>query len=203
MNLAQLSVRRPITTLMFFVGIVLVGLITLRMLPIEMMPNISFGYITIHINVRGGISAAAIEKRISKPVEEAVGSVSHLKNLLSISKEGNARIVLEFEPGTDMDFAALEVREHFNRIRGHLPSEIEKPVIAKYQYEDTPIMILAVTSETRTPEEIRKVVDDIVKERIQRIPGAAQVEVVGGREGKIMIEVDQNQIGRASCRERV
>lgn len=179
---------------MFFIGIILIGAITFRLLPMEMMPNISFGNITINIDVRGGIPASEVEKRISKPVEEAVGTVTHLKNILSISKEGNATIILDFEPGTNMDFAALEVREKFNRIRNKLPPEIEKPVIAKYEYMDVPIMILAVTSEIRTPEELRKIVDEKIKDRVQRIEGVARAEVAGGREGKILIEVDLHKL---------
>jgi len=194
MSLPDISVKRPTAISMFFIGITLIGVIALKQLPVEMMPNVSFGDITINIDVRGGIPASEIEKRITILVEEAVGSVSHLKNILSISKEGNATIILEFEPGTDMDFAALEVREKFNRIRNKLPSEIEKPVIAKYEYMDMPIVILAVTSDIRTPEDIRKVVDRRIKEHIQRIEGVASAEVAGGREGKILIEVDQTRL---------
>ena len=194
MSLPNLSVRRPTAISMFFIGMVLIGAIALQLLPVEMMPNTSFGDITINIDVRGGIPASEIEKRIAKPVEEAVGTVTHLKNILSISKEGNAKIILEFEPGTNMDFAALEVREKFNRIRNDLPREIEKPVIAKYEYMDVPIMILAITSDIRTPEELRKIVDDKIKDRIQRIEGVARAEVSGGREGKILIEIDQTKL---------
>ncbi|MEA3560910.1 MAG: efflux RND transporter permease subunit, partial [Candidatus Omnitrophota bacterium] len=106
MNLPQLSVRRPTAISMLFIGIGLIGMIAFRLLPVEMMPNTSFGDITINIDVRGGIPASEIEKRIAKPVEEAVGTVTHLKNILSISKEGNTVVILEFEPGTNMDFAA-------------------------------------------------------------------------------------------------
>jgi len=190
MGLPSLSVNRPTAISMLFAAIILIGVITFNLLPVEMMPNISFGDITINIDVRGGIPASEIEKSIAKPVEEAVGSVTHLKNILSISKEGNCTVILEFEPGTNMDFAALEVREKFNRIRNKLPSEIEKPVIAKYEYMDVPIMILAVTSDIRNPEELRKIVDDLIKDRVQRIEGIARAEVSGGRESKILIEID-------------
>jgi HAE1 family hydrophobic/amphiphilic exporter-1 len=179
---------------MFFIGIVLMGVITFRLLPVEMMPNTSFGDITINIDVRGGIPTSEVEKKIARPVEEAVGTVTHLKNILSISKEGNATIILEFEPGTDMEFAALEVREKFSRIRNKLPPEIEKPVIAKYEYMDVPIMILAVTSNIRTPEELRKIVDEKIRDRIQRTEGVARAEVSGGREGKILIEIDERKL---------
>ncbi|MBM3254797.1 MAG: efflux RND transporter permease subunit, partial [Candidatus Omnitrophica bacterium] len=80
------------------------------------------------------------------------------------------------------------------RIRNKLPPEIEKPVIAKYEYMDVPVMILAVTSESRTPEELRKVVDDRIKDRIQRVEGVARAEVAGGREGKIIIEIDVRKL---------
>jgi len=194
MSLTNLSVKRPTAVSMFFLGFTIVGIIAFKLLPVEMMPNISFWDITINIDVRGGIPASEIERRIAIPTEEAVSSVSHIKNILSISKEGNATIILEFEPGTNMDFAALEVREKFNRIRNELPTEIEKPVIAKYEYMDVPIMILAVTSLKRTPEELRKIVDEKVKNRIQRIEGIARAEVAGGREGKILIEADQYKL---------
>lgn len=194
MSLPSLSVRRPVSVMMFYIGVVLLGFIAFRLLPVEMMPNISFGDITINVDVRGGIPASEVEKRIAIPIEEAVGSVTHLKNILSISKEGNSTVILEFEPGINMDFAALEVREKFNRIRNDLPSEIEKPVIAKYEYMDVPIMILAITSDIRTPEDIRKIVDEKIKDRIQRIEGVARAEVTGGREGKILIEIDQPRL---------
>lgn len=194
MNIAGLSVKRPISVSMFFIGIIIIGIIAFAMLPVEMMPNISFGDITINIDVRGGIPASEVEKRISKPVEEAVGSANNLKNILAISKEGNATIILEFQPGTNMEFAALDVREKFNRVKNKLPPEIEKPIIAKYEYMDVPIMIIAVTSKFRTPEEIRKIVDEQIKDRIQRIEGVARAEITGGREGKILIEVDQRKL---------
>lgn len=194
MSLPSLSVNRPTAVSMFFIAIALIGIISFRLLPVEMMPNTSFGDITINIDVRGGIPASEVERRIAIPTEEAISSVSHLKNILSISKEGNATIILEFEPGINMDFAALEVREKFNRIRNKLPAEIEKPIIAKYEYMDVPIMILAVTSDYRTPEELRKIVDEQIKDRIQRIEGVARAEVAGGRERKILVEVDQYKV---------
>ncbi len=193
-SLPDISVKRPIAVWMFYLCVMLLGVIAFKMLPVEMMPNVSFGDITINIDVRGGMPASEVEKRITKLVEESVGSVTHLKDIISISKEGNATVILEFEPGTNMDFAALEVREKFNRIRNKLPPEIEKPVVAKYEYMDVPIMILAVTSQIRTPEELRKIVDEKVKDRIQRIEGVANAEIAGGREGKIIIEVDQRKI---------
>ena len=93
-----------------------------------------------------------------------------------------------------MNFAALEVREKFARVKNKLPKEIEKPIIAQFKRSDVPIVILAVTSPKRTTEEIRKIVDDVIKERLKRITGIANIDVGGGRERKIMIEVDKNYL---------
>lgn len=194
MGLPRLSVERPITITMFFLGVILIGIIALNHLPIELLPNFSFGDISIFIDIRGGIPPEEVEEQVSKVVEEAVGTVSHLKDLISISEEGRSRVVLRFEPGINMDYAILEVREKFSRIRNKLPKQIEKPVIAKFEQQDVPILILAVTGLGHTPEMLRKIVDEDIKERILRVSGVANVDVGGGRERKILVEVDQRKL---------
>jgi len=98
-GLPSLSVKRPITISMFFLGIIIIGFIAFSRLPIELLPNFSFGDISIFINIRGGMPPEEVEKQVTKPIEEAVGTVSHLRNLISVSEEGRSRIVLRFEPG--------------------------------------------------------------------------------------------------------
>ncbi|MCM8779272.1 MAG: efflux RND transporter permease subunit [Candidatus Omnitrophica bacterium] len=196
MNLPKLSIYRPVTVFMVFSGIILVGMVSLQRLPVEMMPNVAFEDISIIIQIRGGIPPSDVEMLVTKPVEESVSGVSHLREILSISEEGESRVVLRFEPGTNMDFAALEVREKFSRIVDKLPREIEKPVIAKYQKTDVPIVIVAVTGTGYTPEILRRLVDERIKERFQRLEGVANVEVVGGRERKILVEARQEDLLR-------
>src|SRR3989338_5697533 len=194
MNLPSFSIKRPVTMLMVYLILILMGLICLTQLPVELYPNISFGEISIIIEVRGGIPPTEVESLVSKPIEEAVGTVSHLEEMMSISKEGESTVVLSFEPGINMEFAALEVREKFARIKNKLPKEIEKPIIAQFKRSDVPIVILAVTSLRRSTEEIRKIVDENVKEAIKRITGVADAEVAGGRERKILVEADQRKM---------
>ena len=194
MNLSKLAIIRPITMIMVFSAAFLVGLVSLFYLPVELYPNVSLHNISIIIIVRGGIPPTEIESLVTKPIEEAVSTVSHLRELLSVSKEGESTIVLSFETGTNMDFAALEVREKFARVKNKLPREAEKPIIAQFKQTDTPIMILAVTSEKRTTESIRKIVDETIKEMIKRVSGVANVEVSGGRERKILVEIDKRKL---------
>ena len=192
MNLPEFAVKRSITILMAFSALILFGLVSLTRLPVELYPNVSFGEISILVHIRGGIPPSEVESLVTKPVEEAISTVSHLEQVLSISKEGESTVVLSFEPGTNMEFAALEVREKFARVKNKLPKEIEKPVIAQFKRSDVPIVILAVTSPKKTTEELRKIVDDVVKERLKRISGVANIDVGGGRERKILVEADKH-----------
>jgi len=194
MSLSKLAITRPIAILMVFSAALLIGIVSLFYLPVELYPNISLNDISIIILVRGGIPPTEVESLVTKLIEEAVSTVSHLKELLSVSKEGEATIVLSFEPGTNMDFVALEVREKFAKVKNKLPKEAEKPIIAQFKQTDTPIIILAVTSEKRTTENIRKMVDETIKERVKRVSGVANVEVSGGRERKILVEVDKQKL---------
>ena len=194
MGLPKFSVERPITILMLFLGIVIVGAIALNRLPIELLPNFSFGDISIFVDIRGGVPPEEVEKLVSIPIEDSIGTVSHLRNLISISEEGRSRVVMRFEPGINMDYVLLEVREKFSRIKSKLPKQIEKPVIAKFEQQDVPVLIVAATGLGYTPEMLRKIVDDDMKDRILRVSGVANVDVGGGRERKIMVEVNQRKL---------
>ncbi|MBU0683993.1 MAG: efflux RND transporter permease subunit, partial [Candidatus Omnitrophica bacterium] len=99
MSLSKFSILRPITTIMIFAALGLIGLISLSRLPVELYPDISFGQISIIIYIRGGIPPTEVESMVTKPIEEAVSTVSHMESMLSISKEGEATIVLSFDRG--------------------------------------------------------------------------------------------------------
>ena len=190
MSLPSFSIRRPVTVFMLCAAMAILGGIAVTRLPIELYPNFSFGDIQIIIDVRGGMPPEEVENRIARPIEENVGDAAHLKDMISISEEARCRVVLTFEPGTAMDFAALEVREKFSKVRSKLPKEIEKPVVAKFNQEDSPILVMAVTALGYTPEMLRRLVDEEIKDRIMRAEGVANVEVGGGRERKILVEID-------------
>ncbi|MBD3296213.1 MAG: MMPL family transporter [Candidatus Omnitrophica bacterium] len=196
MSLSSFSIKRPISTIMIFAALCLMGAISLTRLPVELYPDISFGQISIIVNIRGGIPPTEVESMVTRPVEEVVGTVSHLERILSISKEGEATVVLSFDRGINMQLAAMEVREKFAKVKEKMPDEAEKPIVAQFSQTDVPIVIFAVTSRKRTTEELRRMVDEQVKERIKRITGVANVEVGGGRERKIIIEADERKLYR-------
>jgi len=194
MGLPSASVKRPVLVTVIFAGLIFLGLLSMLHLPVELYQGSSSGVISVIIRARGGLAPVEVEHLITRQVEEAVSTVSHLKTMYSNSREAESRVTLEFEPGTNMDFAALEVREKFSRIKAKLPPEIEKPVIANYSEGESAVIIFAVISESKTPEELREAVEKDLKPWLERLDGIASVEIYGGRERKILVELDRDKM---------
>ncbi len=194
MGLPSLAIKRPISTMMFYIALCIFGVISLFALEVELYQGQNQSIISIVIRARGGLPATEVEKMITKPTEEAVATVTGIHTLYSNSREAESRVTMEFEPGTNMKFAALEIREKFARVRPLLPKEIEKPVIANYDDAQAAILIFAVTSDRYSTEDIREKVDNELKPILSRVDGVASVEVYGGRERKIMIELDRDKM---------
>ncbi len=194
MGLPSFSLKRPVFVAIVFAAIIVIGLISLMRLKVELYQGQSQSIVSIVVRARGGLPSQDVEKMITKPIEEAVGTVGHMKSLYSSSREAESRVTMEFETGTDMKFAALEIREKFARVKPLLPKEIEKPVIANYDDAQAAILVFAVTSDNMAPEEIREVVDIKLKPVLSRVDGVASVEVYGGRERKILVELDRDKM---------
>lgn len=194
MGLPTISIQKPVLVAMVFIGSVMLGLISLGRLPVELYQGQNPGVVSIVVRARGGLPPPEVEKSITKPIEEAVATVSRLKSLYSSSREAESRVTMEFESGTDMNFAALEVREKFSRVKPILPKEIEKPVIANYDDTSSAIYIFSLTSSSMTPEDVRALVDNELKPIIARVDGVASIEVYGGRERKILVEMDRDKM---------
>lgn len=193
MGLPAFFIKRPITIVMIFVAITLLGVISLSQLPLELMPNTSYPVVTINVRYPG-VPPTEVENMVTKKVEESVSTAAHLKNIESSSEDGKSETILEFEPGTDMNFAALEVREKFAKVRNKLPKGIRKPILGKYDVADAPVLIVALLSDNISTEKMREIADAELKEPLNRVNGVSNVEVSGGRERKILVEIDQSRL---------
>ncbi len=194
MGMPKLAIEKPVLTAMIFLAVFILGVISLLRLPVELAQGQSQGIVSVVVRARGGMPPTEIEKQITKPVEEAVATVSNVKRMYSSSREAESRVTLEFAPGTDMKFAALEVREKFSRVKPLLPDEIEKPVIANYEDSDSAVLIFAFTSNSLSPEDTRELVAHELSPVVSRVNGVASIEVYGGRERKILIELDRDKM---------
>ena len=194
MSIVELGIKKPVTTLMLVCAIFIFAILSFRFIPVELYPNYEFGEISVISRLRGGVPASEVEKYVTRPMEEVFSEVNGVKEIISASREAESVIVLKFYPGTNLDFAILEIREKLATIRHRLPREMERPVIAKFQQADVPIMIVALSSQKYTPEQLREIAEDKIKERFLRISGVANVEIGGGRERKILIEFDNAKL---------
>jgi len=192
MNLSDLAIRRPITTFMFFIAIVMIGIFSLSKLAIDMLPDIEFPSITVSASYPGA-SPKEVETLITEPIERAVSTVQGVEEVTSTSSEGSCSVSLHFAWGTDLTEAANDVRENIDRVKRVLPENADDPMIFKFSAAAMPIMFLGLTGELPRGE-LRQYANDEISYRFQQIKGVAAVGVYGGWEREIHVNVDKNQM---------
>ena len=196
MRIVALATRRPVSVVVFFVALVIFGLISFRELPVDLLPDLSFPTLTIRTEYPG-VAPADVETFVTTPIEDAVGIVSGLVDISSVSRAGLSDVIMEFAWGTDMDFAAIDVREQLAQLG--LPGAAEDPILLRFDPALDPIMRISVGS--AAPGEVgvadqaglRLLADQSIKQRLESIDGVAAAIVAGGVEEEIQINVDQSR----------
>lgn len=194
--LPRFSVGRSVTTSMIFVGIGLLGIISVTRLPQELFPPITYPQLTVATNYANA-APEEIETLITKIIEEAISTVKNLKQIRSVSKEGLSLVIADFNWGIDMNIAALNMREKIDLVKEMLPRDAEEPVVLKYNPYALPILIISVTGE-HPPEELLKISQKIIKDKLEKIEGVASANITGGREREIRVDVDMAQLKAAN-----
>ncbi len=189
MSLARFSVRRPVTTQVIFIALTLLGAVGLLRLRQELFPPISFPEISI-VTHYFNAAPEEIENQVTRPIEEAIGSVSGLRRITSSSSEGRSVVTAAFDWGTRVDFGSLAVREKLDLIKERLPRECDEPLVVKYDPLARPILILALSG-SLDRSGMTEVARKSVKERLERVDGVASASVSGGLAREIVVEVDQ------------
>lgn len=177
MSLYATAVKKPVTTALVFVAIVIFGLFSLTRLSVDLLPEIETNTIMVMTSYAGA-SAADIEMNVSKPLENVLNSVSDLKHITSQSRENISIITLEFDYGTDIDVATNDVRDKLDVAEPMLPDDVDNPIIFKFGTNDIPIIILSVTAEEST-NALYKILDDKVSNPLARISGVGAVSISG------------------------
>jgi HAE1 family hydrophobic/amphiphilic exporter-1 len=193
MSITDISVKRPVGTIMFFVGIILLGFISLSKLSINLLPDLSYPKITI-LTEYPGSGPEEIEKFITTKLEGPVNSIAGVKKINSISKEGISIITLEFHWGTDMDFALLHTKEKTEEARRDLPDDCEAPVILEWDPAASPIIIAIMKSEKRALKNTKDIAEFIIKPRLEQLEGISRIEIRGGDEEEISVEIEPEKI---------
>ncbi|MFH1848185.1 MAG: efflux RND transporter permease subunit, partial [Candidatus Omnitrophota bacterium] len=192
MKISSFSVSRPVTVIMFFSGIILLGLICWMRLPQELFPHITYPQLTI-VTTYENAAPEEVESQITKIIEESIGTVSGLRQISSISKEGVSIVIAEFLWGTNMDFAALALREKIDIVKERLPIDSEEPVVKKFNPFDLPTMSLSVTGPFHLAR-LRDITESLIEDELEKLEGVASARVIGGVEREILVEVDQDKL---------
>jgi HAE1 family hydrophobic/amphiphilic exporter-1 len=201
MTLAELATRRRVTVFMFTTAIILFGLVSLARLRVNLLPDIAYPTLTVRTELTGA-APLEIENLLTKPIEEAVGVIKNVRQVRSVSRSGQSDVILEFIWGTNMDLAAVDVREKLDTLL--LPLEAERPLLLRFDPSSEPIIRLALmdvrdagaavaTSDNRL-KWLRRFAEDRLKTDLEGVEGTAAVKVSGGLEDEIQILVDERKV---------
>jgi HAE1 family hydrophobic/amphiphilic exporter-1 len=188
MNLAAISVARPVLTTMVTLMVVVLGAVALTRLQIDLLPSIELPSLTVRTQYEGA-DPVVMERRVTQIVEEIVATVPGVEEISSWSYEGNSSVRVRFGWGTDIDAAAVDVRGTLEDELSELPDEIIGPRISKYDIDSFPVVILGIASPL-DPVELTELVEKQIRYRFARIPGVAQVDPWGGYEREVRVELD-------------
>jgi HAE1 family hydrophobic/amphiphilic exporter-1 len=188
MRLPELGVKRPIFTLMVFIAILVLGAVSLFLLPVDLFPEVETPSITV-TTLWPGASVEDVEGRVTRVIENRLSIVNNLDELTSRTREGISVITCMFGWGTDLEEAANDIRDHLGMARRYLPDDIEEPIVYKFNSSSTPVIYYAVTAE-ESWEKLFDLVDDDLGDELKRIPGVGAVQVFGGLHRQINIDID-------------
>lgn len=192
MGIAELSIKRPIFILCLVFFMLVVGYISLKKMPVDQFPDVTFPIVSISVTYPGA-SPIDLEREVSKKIEDQISSLAGLETLTSNNYEGIAIVLAKFRLGMDIKDIEQQIRNRVGNIRSELPKDIKEPVIRRFDPADQPIMFLAVTSEMDAGE-LFDLVDERVKPLFERLPDVGQVEIFGGRKREVRAYIDKNKL---------
>ena len=192
MNIPEFAVKRPITTLMIILSVLVIGWISLYRIPLLYIPEISGHTLRVNVPYKSS-SPQEVEDLITLQVEDALGTVKHVETIESISTDVNSEVSLEFKMGTNMDLATLEVRDKIEQIRNDLPDEVDNIRIFRFKSGDLPVVEFSISIQGDITE-LFDIVEDVIKPKIQRINGVASVDVRGIEKKQLLVELDLDRL---------
>ena len=192
MWLSDLSIKQPVFITMIMAALAVTGYVSYRKLGVELTPDISFPVVLI-TTAYPGASSQEIERTITEPIEEAVSTISGVENVRSTSSDGLSSVVVEFKMGTNVDIAAMDVRERVAMAKRKLPRDVQDPTILKFGLGMLPVVTANISAD-RPLDEIKAIAEDVVKPNLLSVKGVASVDIYGGLEREIKVELDRERM---------
>jgi HAE1 family hydrophobic/amphiphilic exporter-1 len=194
MTLAELSLRRPVTAVMFFVSMVVIGLIASFRLPLEKFPEVNVPFLMINFPYPGS-TPQEVERSITRPAEEALATLPGIKELNSTTRADGADVMIQFKDwDRDIQITASEARDRIDAIRSELPDDLQRYFVNNFSPSDQPIIRMRFSSDRDMRKEY-DLIDREVKKRIERLPGVARVELTGAQPNEVEVSIDPSRLG--------
>ncbi|MDP3660749.1 efflux RND transporter permease subunit [Phenylobacterium sp.] len=188
------AIRNPVPVAVLFIGLVLAGVLAYMALPIKQFPNIQFPIVAVTVT-QSGAAPGEMETQITRPIEDAIASISGAKNVTSVVTQGVSTTSMEFEIGEDLQKKTDEVRSKIDQARALLPRDVDEPIVQQVEIDSLqPILTYAVEAPAMSDEELSWFIDDTVSRSLQGAKGVAQVSRVGGVNREINILVDPDRL---------
>jgi multidrug efflux pump len=196
MNLSAPFIKRPIATILLTVGLLLAGVGAFFVLPVAPLPNVDFPVVSVQASMPGG-SPQTMASSVATPLERRLSLISGINEITSNSSNSRTQVVLQFDLAKNIDTAAREVQAAINAARVDLPASLRSnPTYRKANISGQPVITLALTSETKTPGQIYDAVNNIVQQRLSQVPGVGDVEIGGGSQPAVRVELNPFALNR-------
>ncbi|CAO3452429.1 RND efflux system, inner membrane transporter [Azospirillum argentinense] len=193
MVLSDISIRRPVLATVMSLALMLIGIVSYQRLSVREYPKIDEPVVTVETTYKGA-SAEIIESQVTQILEDSLSGIEGIDVMSSISRAEKSQITLRFRLDRNVDTAASDVRDRVGRVRAQLPNEIDEPVIAKVEADAQPIIYLAFSSDRHSPLDVTDFADRYVKDRLQNLPGVAQVRIFGERRFAMRLWLDPQRM---------
>lgn len=188
MKLYESAVKKPIMTIIIFIGVIVLGIFSLQSLSIDLLPKVDMNVLMVVTNYQGA-SAEEIENNVTRPLENVLNTVTDLKDITSTSRENRSVITLQFEYGTNLDELTNDVRDKLNLVKAQLPRDANDPIIMKFTTDMIPVITIAATADKSIPA-LYRLLDDNIVNPLARIDGVGSVSISGAPEREIEVYVD-------------
>lgn len=188
MSLPRLAIQRPVAIAMLFIALVFLGALSASRLPVDLLPDIAYPKLIVYTGYPD-VAPAEVERFVTEPVEQQVATVPGVERVESMTREGASLVVLRFAWGTDMDFAALNVREKIDALRDVLPERAARPVVLRTDPRSEPVMAISIAGDVSLWD-LKELGETVFRRRLEQIDGVAEAAVTGGLEREIQVDVD-------------
>lgn len=192
-SISAIAIRRHIGTLMLTLAIIVVGIFYITQLPVDLLPSITYPRISVRLDAPGVSPEVAVDE-ITRPLEQGLSATEGVTQVFSRTREGQVSVDLFFRPGGDIDQALNDATASVNRIRNRLPDTVASPTLFKFDPSQQPVYEFALTSDSRQGVDLRVFADDELAREINVIPGVASVDVSGGVQEEIQVNIDLNRL---------